>query len=1129
MQTADIYLKTLYRLAQKERRFQLLGSIFRMSTILVLLWLSAILVDNLFHLSSLNRWGFFIIDLIVVGYLLLHFLFMPLGRLLSLKPSSDLSNFTIGLGKGLAGQEDRLINAYQLIKGKGSVTSLKNAAINQLLADVDWSALHEDIQLKNYFPKAAFWMPVYTAFIFLSIIKFDALLNSSYRLLDPANDYLRVPVYRFTAYPGNGKAFSGFPVEIKVAYKGPAAKKIDLLITDTDSSRARLTMEKQDSLYVVRIKSVRKSFWYRASVSPLDKPELDGKIISGRYKINLQTLPEVKALDVVLVPPVYSGLKQEKLPPNTGDMDVLKGSQIQIEVASNKALKKAWIGFSDSSTVTLSMRGKQAMGSFDVLHARSYKIYLQDIDSLQNRARITYRISVFDDAPPLVEISQPGSDIEVRPEARVPMQIDVVDDYGLSSAVLMYRFLKNMPAVDSTWQRYRLPSFAPSEKNASIQTVLDLSGFTIAFGDEMEYYALVTDNNAVDGHQSGRSAVYKFIFPTLDELFNDFSKKEDASVDEMEKVARGAAEIKKEIEKIHRDLKRTEKMDWEKKKELREVLKKHQALQDKVDKIRKDMQKIVEKLDQNDVMSEEILQKYNKLQDLFNDLATPELLKSMQKLRNAIEKENVKQAEKALEDFKMNQESFLQEIERTMELFKQVQLEQQMERLVKQIEEMNQNQKRLSERIDRPAQEKQSIKDALQQQREKQASLEKNLQETIKNKKLQDFDKAGEKLTQVMRQAGKDQLGKQLRQLEKNIQTGQKNKASGQSRRLQKKMARMQQQLSQALNDVRNANKQDVRRKMALTARQLLQLSREQEKLRRQTKSASSVNEDLQNIGRRQDEIRQNLQKTINNLVDLSRKTFFLKPALNTHLNNAFREMQKSLNNISDRRTALAAGAQQRAMGALNRGAQSLQKSMKSMKGSQSGTGFDEFLKQLEQMAGQQGGVNSGTMQLFGQQGKEGGKGPGKRGMSGQRLAARQKAIQQALQQMAEQQAGRRDMLGRLGKMGQDMDEIIKDLLNNNVTRKTIDRQQQILTRMLDAQKSAQTRKLSKKRRAIKPGSYVVKDPKALGIYQEEHLKKLIDAMRRARQQGFSGDYQKLIEAYFKTLTEKQKANIKRP
>ena len=98
--------------------------------------------------------------------------------------------------------------------------------------------------------------------------------------------------------------------------------------------------------------------------------------------------------------------------------------------------------------------------------------------------------------------------------------------------------------------------------------------------------------------------------------------------------------------------------------------------------------------------------------------------------------------------------------------------------------------------------------------------------------------------------------------------------------------------------------------------------------------------------------------------------------------------------------------------------------------------------------------------------------------------------------------------------------EVVQDLLSKNVNPKTIERQRQILSRMLDAQKSIHERELSKKRKAEQAKDYRVIDPGDLKNLTDIERKKLQDALQRTRSEGYQNDYQKLIEAYFKALMQ---------
>jgi len=169
-------------------------------------------------------------------------------------------------------------------------------------------------------------------------------------------------------------------------------------------------------------------------------------------------------------------------------------------------------------------------------------------------------------------------------------------------------------------------------------------------------------------------------------------------------------------------------------------------------------------------------------------------------------------------------------------------------------------------------------------------------------------------------------------------------------------------------------------------------------------------------------------------------------------------------------------------------------------------------------MAQGQGQINEQSMNLMeGQGGKPRLSPEGQQRMRS--LAAEQRAIQESLDQMREEH-GDENALGRLGKISEDMEEVVKDLQALKIDRRTIDRQEQILTRMLDAQKSVREREYSKERKREVGKAYARKSPGENMDTEDERAKKLQADLMKALKEGYNPDYEKLIEEYFKTLNQ---------
>ncbi|MCD4693330.1 MAG: hypothetical protein K8R79_10480, partial [Calditrichales bacterium] len=564
---------------------------------------------------------------------------------------------------------------------------------------------------------------------------------------------------------------------------------------------------------------------------------------------------------------------------------------------------------------------------------------------------------------------------------------------------------------------------------------------------------------------------------------------------------------------------------WETKQQLEKTLEQQKDLQDKVKEIQKNLEELIEKLDSNNLISEEVLDKYMQLQELFKEIATPELMQAMQNLQKALDKSDPKQVRNALEQFKLNQEAFQKNIERTIELLKQVQLEQKLDQLAQKAKNLAEQQEKISNTLNNDKapgdKEYNQLKKQQAQQKEKLEQLQNDLKKFLQEPQLTKFPQANQTLDSTQNRMSDPSLSEQMQNMQQNLNSQQKKNSADCSQKLQKKFDAIKNSLMQAQQQLQGQHKTQIKKKMNAAAQKMLQLSHSQEKLQKQTQKASAFSDNFKDIANGQGQVKDNFQKLLSELMQLAKETFFIGPQINKSLGKAQSNMQQSLNNLSERNKGGAALSQERALAGLNESIMQMRRSMSQMEQSQSGTGFEQFMEQLKQMAGSQGQINEETMGLLQGQGNQGKLSLMQR-QAMRRLAAEQGALQEALESMSEKMGDRRDMLGRLGELSGKMEEVAQDLLKQNIDRKTIERQRQILSRMLDAQKSIQEREFSKKRKAERAKKYRIKDPGRLGDLVDAEKKAIQDALRRALNEGYNRDYQQLIEAYFKLLLLKQ-------
>ena len=201
------------------------------------------------------------------------------------------------------------------------------------------------------------------------------------------------------------------------------------------------------------------------------------------------------------------------------------------------------------------------------------------------------------------------------------------------------------------------------------------------------------------------------------------------------------------------------------------------------------------------------------------------------------------------------------------------------------------------------------------------------------------------------------------------------------------------------------------------------------------------------------------------------------------------------------------------AMGALNQTARQLQDAMQGMmQGGGQGMGMAGLMRQLQRLSGMQQGINDATQGLTPEQAAE---------MA--RLAGEQGMVRKSLEELSREAMRTGDMsklLGDLDRITQDMREVQTDLAEGNVNPETLHKQERILSRMLDAQRSMRERDYDKRRKAESGTDIARQGPRTLDLSTQEGRQKLQRDLLRALEEGYSKDYEELIRKYFDALQQ---------
>lgn len=1075
------------------------------------------------NFSTGIRTYFFLFTLLIFICSFAILFIIPLLKYAGLIGRLDYYGTASRVGKNFPEIKDDLVNAMQL------VTSDTNDKIySGSLSDAAFRQVYERSRQIKFdsivtFKKAGELL-LYTAgitfFAILLFILIPGLPQASGRVLDFNTEFVPPAKFFFIVTPGNAIVTKGDDVNIKVKVKGEKPEAVFLAVKTTEQTEFEIQKLSPDSngIYNFSLRAIRSSTRYYAAA---------GNISGEVYNIDVIDPPVIKMLDVKVIPPAYSHLPV-LIQKDNGNVTGLPGTNVNIQLSSTKSLIDAKLLFKDSTETELKIIYNEAEGSFVIKKDNSYKIVLTDENKNQNLSPITYTIKTLYDAFPSIEIIEPNKNVPLENDNRLPLVSKVTDDYGFTKLVLNYRISSSKyKQVQDEYSKIEIP-FDKSQISTQVNYIWNLANLNLSAEDIVTYYLEIFDNDNINGPKSSKSASFTVRVPTLDEILTRADNTQTDASNNLNETLKKAEDLQKEFEKIDQELKQDKKeLSWEEKQKIEKAMDEYQELQDKVSKVSDNLKKMQQELQDNNLLSKETMEKYMELQKLMDEMTSPELKKLLEKMQDVLKSMNRQMTQDQLQNMKIDEEQFKKSIERTMNLLKRIQIEQKMDELVKRTEELKKKQDELSKETGEHDLKNQDNKNELSKNQDEVTKDLNKISDEMKDlqQKMSELnDMPADEMQKLMDEYNKQQNQQKSQQASQQIQQSQQQQAMQNQQQISQNMQNMQQQLLQMQQSMQQQNQMQTLSAMMKIIDNLLTLSKQQEELKKQSESLDPNSDQFRKNAEQQSDLQSSLNNILKQMSDLSQKTFAITPEMGKALGDAQRQMGMAIQSMQSRNGLTVKSQQKDAMMSLNEAADMMKSSMESMMQGGSGGGMMSLMQQLQQMSGQQMNLNNMTQML--QQMQQGQLSPQQQAQL-QKLAQQQDVIRKSLDQLnqeAKQSGESKRIPANLEDIMNRMKEVITDMHSEKLDDNLIQKQERILSKLLDAQRSINQRDYEKERESNTGKEIAGKPPAELDLTSEAAKDKLRDELNKTGREGYTKDYEELIRKYYDAL---QKENIK--
>jgi hypothetical protein len=1058
------------------------GTIYSIS-LLLLFFLSISLLEFFARFETLGRAIVFYSFLAISLAIVVKYLIIPITKLYRLGGIISHIQAAAIIGSHFSNIQDKLLNVLQLNKQSESGFSpeLIEASINQKIEElkpVPFASAVDFSENKKYLKFAI--LPI-GALIVILFASPSIITESTRRIVDYNTFYEKPAPFKFVVL---NDSMSGIQNDDYILQ----AKVIGDIIPENayiEFGNSRYKLEKEGKVnFSYLFKNLQKSFRFRM--------EADG-VFSEEFEVAVIPNPIILDFTISLEYPSYVGRKNETLK-NTGDLTIPEGTKVKwmFQTRNTKTLS---ITLNDTTKPFQSSGQGQYSVAQTFFKSTNYSIKTSN-EFITSKDSVTYTVNVIADLHPSIEVEERADSLSSK---RLYFRGNIKDDYGFRRLTFYSKKLNSDTAKASVID---IP-YSINLTSGHFFHYWDLTKLDIQAGDEIEYFFEVWDNDGVNGSKSARTQKMVFKAPTLKEIAANTDKANTEIKNNLESTLKEAKALQKEINELNKKLIEKKTLGWEDKKKVEDLLDKHKNMQNKIENIQKQNKENMFKQSEYKDVDERIMEKQEQLQNLFEKMMTDDMKEMFKQLEKLLDQMDKNKLQESLEKMKFDSKDIEKELDRSLELFKQMEVEQKAQEAADKLKGLSKKMQELSKKSEEKNANQKELLEKQEELNKDFKDLQKELEEL--GKKNQELERPNQMPDSKEQQK---QVEKEMKDGKENLQNNKNKKASENQKNAAEKMEEMAQQLEQAMDSSEEEQSEEDLNALRTILNNLVRLSHDQEHLMQELKKTDRNDPQYLKLTQHQKKLKDDSKLIEDSLFALSKRVPQLDAIINREISAINQNMDKSISHLAERQTPQANSRQQFAMTSINNLALMLSEVTKQMqqqmqqqkqgKGSCSKPGANSKPKpSAGEMKRMQEQISKQIQKMKEQMDKEGGQQKGSKGQGGNSMsqelaktAAQQAALRQQLQKLSQelQKNGKGNTKG-LDQLGQMMEENEKDLVNKNITRETLKRQQEILTRLLEAENAEREREMDEKRESKEAKNENYSNPATFFEYKRQKQK----------------------------------------
>lgn len=1084
-----------FRLGRYKRRYYL-NLIFKGSIYILTALLSAFLFFSLieyqFHSSSLVRAVLFFGYLLICLYVLYKWLFAHIIKLFIKSRQISDENAACNIGSVVPEINDKLLNLVQLKKLEGD-NSLLLATIDQRLTQMHVLPMEEIISYKENIKYLRYLILPFLAVALFGILSPNTILEPTKRIVQFNKDFIPVAPFTFNLQNKSLLAFRNEDFDVQLKVSGNEIPDNVYLVND--DRKIKLT-KTGDRSYDHQFEKIQQStnFYFEAA-----------GFQSIAHTIEVVNRPNIKNFAIILTYPDYINKDQDRLD-NIGSFQVPVGTMAKWIINTSDA-KQIAINFKSDRTDFAFQKVDNQMFNYErpIMKSDEYHIGLQN-DFSANKETIKYSVGVIPDEFPKINLDQLKDTVLFQ---YLIFGGNISDDYGLTDLSIFYKKTREGLTDAASFEQIKL-TIDKSKNNQSFYYHWKLQDFNLQNGEKLEYFLQVKDNDGINGRKSSKTATYSFRVPSVEKLRDELKISSEKSENQIDKTLKESQQLNEDLKDIQNRLKGKKELSWQDQKQIEDMIQRKNALEKAIEELQEQFKADAEKRKRFDSeMNEELKEKLDLLHQLMDELLDEETKRMYEELQKLLEdQKNMDDLKDVIDKLNSKEDNLEKELERTLELFKKMKFEMKLNENLNRTQELQQKQEEAAEKsLDKSSeqesliQEQDELNEDFQELKEEVDEMQELNQELKRPQPMQDLSEETESTEKQQKEAQENLLENKNKKANKAQQ--------GASQQMKKMAEKMQAMQSMMMESSMNLNLNQLRDILD----NLIKLSFEQEQVMREFRSVHQSDPRFLALSQLQLKIKDDAKVIQDSLISLSKEDFRIQSVVTRKVDEMNQYLDETAEAIKERKKGEAIGKQQFTMTTINDLALLLDDVMSQMMNSMGmGSGQPQNTR-VPSMSELQQQLSEKIQQL-----KKSGKSGRQLSEELAKMAAEQERIRQMLQEMEQNMnnSGGKEPGNSLKDIEDKMEMSEMDLVNKQLTEQLIERQKEIVTRLLEAETAQKERELDDERESQRAKQYEKDIPRAFDEYIKAKEREL--ELLKTVPPKLNPYYKKEVNEYFKRI-----------